>query len=454
MDQSGEEVWRLGPQVIFGMDATGRCTLSLGRGLETQGLRPGELVGRDLFELYGGDPDSADALRRALTGEVFTTEAVVHDRLLWTYYQPIIGADGSVEGVLGVSTDVTEQVQAREDLVKFKALADASQDLIALSDTEGHPTYTNQRIADVGIPVDPDDLWRTIAEQLGEDTTAAIRAAMAQEAPWSGDVRLDRLEPPMVVHAQALPLRRSPDGARLGNAWIGQDITERVTAEERIRELAAQRERLLSRLQEAEEAERAQIAAGVHDDSIQALSAVDLRLGLLERRLVERAPELLTVVRPLQDSVSAAIDRLRALLFDLEPPDLQHGLVAALQRAATQIFEDTDTSYRIVAEQEPEAGVATRAVAYRVAREAMMNVRKHARARLVVVNVAGRDGGLEVTVTDDGRGLGDDTATSPPGHHGLTSMRDRATLAGGRFQLSPGPRGGTRARAWLPVDVP
>jgi signal transduction histidine kinase len=445
-----DDVWRLGPQVIFGMDATGRCTLSVGRGLEGQGLRSGELVGRDLFALYGRDPSASDALHRALAGEVFTTEAVVNDRLLWTYYHPIVDGDGAVEGVLGVSTDVTEQVRAREDLIKFKALADESHDLIVLSDTEGRPTYANPRVAAAGVAI-TEDLWETIAEQVTEETFEEIRAALGEGGRWSGDVPLRNVPQPMVVHVQGFPLHRSPGGEQLGNAWIAQDITERVAAEDRVRELAAQREELLDRLREAEEAERAQIAAGVHDDSIQALSAVDLRLGLLERKLIDRAPELLTVVRPLQDSVSNAIDRLRALLFDLEPPDLHHGLVSALERAAAQIFEDTDTGFRIVCDREPDTSVATRAVAYRVAREAMMNARKHARARMVIVHVAGRDSGLEVTVTDDGRGLDAESAASPPGHHGLSSMRDRTVLAGGRFQVSPGPRGGTRVRVWLPV---
>jgi signal transduction histidine kinase len=203
---------------------------------------------------------------------------------------------------------------------------------------------------------------------------------------------------------------------------------------------------------EAQEAERAQIAADVHDDSIQVLAAVDLRLGLLKRRLGERAPEFEDVLGPLQDSVSNAIDRLRALLFDLEPPDLEEGLTAALCRAGAQIFADTPTRCRVVDEHEPDAPVATRAVAYRVAREAMVNAHKHADASTVTVTVSDTDGGLEVSVSDDGAGFPNELQASPPGHHGLSSMRDRAALAGGRLEISPGPAGGTTVRVWLPAS--
>ena len=93
---------------------------------------------------------------------------------------------------------------------------------------------------------------------------------------------------------------------------------------------------------------------------------------------------------PLQHSVSGATDRLRALLFDLEPPDLQHGLADALRRAADEIFESTAVRWSVTSDQEPESTDAIRAVAYRVVREALINVRKHAQAQHVEMRVGTR----------------------------------------------------------------
>jgi signal transduction histidine kinase len=233
-------------------------------------------------------------------------------------------------------------------------------------------------------------------------------------------------------------------------ATVQRDISDRLAAENALRELANQRQALLTRLVDAQDDERTAIAADVHDDPVQALAAVDLRLGLLRRLLREQAPQLIEVLEPLQASVSGAIDRLRALLFDLEPPDLQHGLRSALRRAAEEIFDQTGTRWDVDGDQEPDVPDSTRAIAYRIAKEAMHNTRKHASAHRVTVTVAGRDGGLEVTVADDGVGLGPDPVRGSPGHRGLRNMQDRAAVAGGWCTSRNRDGGGTLTTVWLP----
>ena len=90
-----------------------------------------------------------------------------------------------------------------------------------------------------------------------------------------------------------------------------------------LRVLTEARQRALSeRLVEAQDDERARIAADVHDDSIQALAAVDLRLGALRNRLRDRAPEEAAAVETAMDAVHGAGVRLRSLLFELETPVL------------------------------------------------------------------------------------------------------------------------------------
>jgi signal transduction histidine kinase len=183
---------------------------------------------------------------------------------------------------------------------------------------------------------------------------------------------------------------------------------------------------------------------------VQALAAVDVRLGLLERQVREQAPEWLEALAAVRAAVSGATERLRALLFDLEPPDLHHGLTGALRRAADEMFEGTATRWRVDGDREPDMPEATLAVAYRIVLEALTNVRRHARAQRLQVTVAGGRSGLEVAVADDGVGLGPEPVRSPPGHRGLLTMRDRAALAGGRCTVEGRPEGGTRVTLWLP----
>jgi PAS domain S-box-containing protein len=735
----------VGPQVIFGFDAEGICTLSTGPGLRMLGLRSGELVGTDLFALYADEPGALEDIRRALAGETFTVEDDFGGRILAVYYEPLLDEDGSVKGAIGVTTDVTEQRRierearvarrhaslladlsaaltravydvptlldvavrdlaqslgdvaviwmpsatdelvsvaawsggglppstelgwqapstaapsgpevivvepsdatglggmaavlrmplvsrgllvgvldigrsgssapfdvddltlasdvadrtahaldnalllrgqrdARDQLVKFQALADASSDMTAISDADGNVIYVNPRVKDAGVDVVLDDIWLTVAGQVGEAMAASMREKIEATGRWFGDVALSLPQGQMVLQADVVSLVHPETGADLGVAWIARDVTElrtteaalreanadlmqfktlveaspdfiaiagldgkvryvnpggrdligmdreldvtatsipdyltpegldaslnveqpavvanghwegestlrnyrgpaipvaiasflmrdpesgepfalatvqrdlsdRLAAETALRELADQRQALLTRLVDAQDAERAQIAADVHDDPVQALAAVDLRLGLLRRRLADQAPALLDVLEPVQETVSAATDRLRALLFDLEPPGLQDGLTGAMRRAATEIFEGTETAWEVDGAQEPDVPDTTRAIAYRIAKEALMNVRRHAGARLVEVVVVGRDGGLEVTVADDGVGLGREPVRSTPGHRGIFNMQDRAEVAGGRCEIRNRTPRGTIVTLWLP----
>ena len=92
---------------------------------------------------------------------------------------------------------------------------------------------------------------------------------------------------------------------------------------------------------------------------------------------------------------------------------------------------------------------ATEVAAYRIAQEALENVRKHARARSCTVVVTRDDGQLEVEVRDDGVGVG-------PGHRigvGLLAMLERAAELGGTCSVEAGPGPGTSVRARLPTGV-
>ena len=223
-----------------------------------------------------------------------------------------------------------------------------------------------------------------------------------------------------------------------------------------LRVLTEARQRALSeRLVEAQDDERARIAADVHDDSIQALAAVDLRLGALRNRLHDRAPEEAAGVETVMDAVHGASVRLRHLLFELETPVLDASLADGLQDTAAQLFEDSDTVWSVEERGQARLPQQVRVSAYRIAREALANARKHARARSVTVTVDATGHGVEVHVVDDGIGV-DATASSHSGlrHSGVVAMRDRALASGGWWRSRPGPGGvGTAVSFSLPVPA-
>ena len=96
------------PIVLFALDRDGIFTLSEGRGLTALGLEPGQVVGRSAFDVYRDNPAVLAVLRRALSGEEFREEVDVGHLVYETSYSSIRGPDGSVQGVIGVATDVTQ----------------------------------------------------------------------------------------------------------------------------------------------------------------------------------------------------------------------------------------------------------------------------------------------------------------------------------------------------------
>jgi signal transduction histidine kinase len=212
---------------------------------------------------------------------------------------------------------------------------------------------------------------------------------------------------------------------------------------------ARERGRLLAHVVEAQEEERRRIALDIHDDYLQAFTAVRMHLERLEADLGDEAHR--DRVADLAGAVAATTDRMRTLVFDLRPPALDWaGIASALRLYLDETNEQWGLAYRLdnLLADEPPAEV--RVIAYRIAQEAITNVRKHASASVVDVTLAARDGGVLVTVRDDGVGTG-----SAPGSRsfGLASMRERAESAGGRWRLDSSPGAGTTVEFWLPASA-
>ena len=208
---------------------------------------------------------------------------------------------------------------------------------------------------------------------------------------------------------------------------------------------------LLAELVAVEEETRRRVAADIHDDTAQAVAAAALRIDTLVSELTD--PAAREVGLNARRALVQANQRLRRMLFELRPPALDEaGLAAALEQYLSDGFNHDGFVWRVDNRLASEPRPETRAILYRVALEALTNVRKHAGARSVGVVVERRGVGVAVQVRDDGRGfdLPAPDADVQPGHIGLLSMRERAEAAGGRFTLQSAPGEGTTVDFWMP----
>lgn len=110
--------------VLWSNDKNGIFTLSEGKGLESMSLKPGQVVGQSVFELYADYPDVIDASKRVLSGEAFVTETKVGDRYFESHYSPKVNEQGEILGSIGVSVDITERKIIELDMLSAKKEAE------------------------------------------------------------------------------------------------------------------------------------------------------------------------------------------------------------------------------------------------------------------------------------------------------------------------------------------
>jgi PAS domain S-box-containing protein len=297
--------------------------------------------------------------------------------------------------------------------------------------------------------VHPDDLERVLATHRTSNETAS---------PYVDEYRIRTKDGRTLwMRDEAWPVL-ADDGEVLFWRGVMLDITDRKEAEEKLRwsldilrRTVQQRRALAQRLEHAQEEERRRIAADLHDDPIQVMSAVDMRLQMLQSFPASMTPE---AIAEIEADVAAAIERLRSLLFELRPASLERdGLAAALRIYLDHTAKTTGWTVEVVdrLDSAPESAVST--ILFRIAQEAIANARKHARASSLSAEVIGAADGVLVRVTDDGVGFTPDLVREPePGHLGLSTMVERAELAGGWVRVTSAPGAGTTVECWLPTD--
>jgi signal transduction histidine kinase len=274
--------------------------------------------------------------------------------------------------------------------------------------------------------------------ELGLEARAALVEPLSMEGHGGG----------LVIALRAGGGFRGPDRQAL--AAFAASVAQRLAAERSV-----EIERLRYGM-EARERERTRWAREIHDETVQGLGVLRLRLADARDRDDEAA--LSAAVDAVLEGLGVEIDGLRHLITELRPAALDDlGLVPALEALARRVHTEIALSpagERLDAELE--------STIYRVVQEALTNVSRHAQASRAVVSIAlNGDGSMvRVAVSDDGRGLPAGAAGLGPrgdgleGGFGMSGMRERAELVGGELELAAGGCGDAGEGATVRLTVP
>lgn len=414
-------------------------------------------VAQELAETYRtGKPFRAEYRMRARDGRTFwfRDEATV-----------IRDQGGAPLRLQGVMVDITERKTAEEALSHERdfssTVLELTASLVAVLDREGRIVRFNQACERLS--------GYSAAEAKGRRPWDFLLPRAEVESAREQFERVRNGEPlePFINHLVSksgetqlvqwsVSAIKDAGGAVEYVVVTGTDITERQANERQLEEQAALQARLLREVVTAQEAERRRLSMEIHDGPLQSLGVSLMALDRATKR-EERGEgaQALRELQSLRETLASTVSEVRSVLADLSLELLnQSGLVPALKDHANRFAEITGIGVSVDDNLGERLPGHLELMVYRLAQEALSNVRKHANATHVEIKIEAQDGRLIMSIADNGRGFdtsGIEQSSSQPGERlGLGSMRERVQDARGEFILHSSPNAGTRLTFVVP----
>ena len=312
----------------------------------------------------------------------------------------------------------------------------------------------------------------------GAPSLCPLGLAAAKEARASGE-HVERLgsADPSLEHAEghpkcfvlAVPFRVEPDlsGALVACRDADRPLDARehalvsgvsgqlgVAAESAklfldLEQMTEERAHLLRRVVDAQEEERRHLVGDLHDGEAQTLTRVLYGLRGSRARLGPKNPEVDAELARLESLVDDLIVDLRRYMSAIRPAMIEDlGLPEALESFARTQEEEAGIQIDLRTATLPPLDTVTSVTLYRAVQEAVMNVRKHAEAGRMWIDLAPDDGEICLRVRDDGNGSGEIRDGI-----GLTYMKDRVASLGGSVNVTSVPDEGTTVSVRIPVTA-
>jgi PAS domain S-box-containing protein len=268
------------------------------------------------------------------------------------------------------------------------------------------------------------------------------------EMTWNGSVWETHTEP-----------LRAESGEIIGCLAIGLDVTRRKQAEADLRRSREELRALAGRLHAVREEESANIAREIHDELGQALTGIKFDLSYIQRRLEfckapDERSDLENKIAAMNREIDSTVEAVRRISTQLRPKILDDlGLVGAIEWQAQDFQQRANivcsvNAYGVASELDLDPPRAT--AVFRIFQEILTNVRRHAGATRVFVDLRREDEAFLLEVRDNGKGIPRNQLPRLGGV-GILGMRERAQVFGGHVVIESEPGKGTAVKVSIPI---
>jgi PAS domain S-box-containing protein len=440
---------------------TGRITWA--EGLEPlYGLSPGSLDGKtpefvkDLIH-----PTDRQRVARLIQQALKTGRPTEGEwRAIWpdnsvhwivSRWQVLMDDSGEPSRVVGVNMDVTERklaelaLHAREKLLEtFVKNVPAP---VAMLDRDMRYLQVSDRWCGDYLAGRAQVLGRSHYElfpEMPERWKEVHRRALAGETLRADEDHWVGQDGPHWARWEVRPWM-TLEGSIGGILILAEDISHRKQMEEALSGMSR-------KLIEAQEQERTWIAREMHDDINQRLSVAAMELDRQGQNLQASADELRWSMAEVYKQISELSSDIHSMSHRLHSVKLDSlGLAAAAKSFCCELAERQDVEVKFSSERVPrKLPEAISLCLFRVLQEALQNAVKHSGVRHFRVSLVGSTNQISLTVCDEGRGFRPEEVLLKGGL-GLTSMKERLNLVGGKFDIDARPSRGTIIRAFVPL---
>ncbi len=353
--------------------------------------------------------------------------------------------------------EITERKRAEGALRKseenYRNLIETMSEGLGVQDKNGLIVFMNKRACEIlGYELE-ELIGKPITSVYDEENQKILREQMAQRHEGkrqSYEIAWTRKDGGKIFTIIAPSPLFDERGNYEGSIAIFTDISDRKLTEEALQQYAREMKNLSSHLVNVQEAERRQVARELHDEIGQALTGLNFTLETMES-----LPEELirNELKKAHAQVDELMSRVRDMSLSLRPSMLDDlGLLPALlwhfrRYTAQTNIHVTFKHSRLDGRFEPEIETAV----YRVVQEALTNVARHASTDKAEVLLMLENDALEIRVQDSGKGFDPGAASARGDTSGLSGMRERAELLGGRMTIESAPGTGTSLTVRVPL---